>query len=171
MKIYAALLACCALALPGCSSFDQTSPNSIGAEAHPEARLYDALRNAKVDVDAALLSAEAGGKLVMIVMGANWCHDSRAFAGWTETPKIGGLIREEYELVFVNVGMPQTKDGHNLDVAERFGIEVVGTPTVLIVSPIGEPINADTAGTWRNAATRSEDEIYDELAGYANAVG
>ena len=102
----------------------------------------------------------------MIVMGANWCHDSRAFAGWTETPRFQQLIADHYKLVFVNIGMPQTGDGHNLDIAERFGIEVEGTPTVIVLSPLGEVVNADTATTWRNAASRSEDDIYNELLGF-----
>ena len=97
-------------------------------------------------------------------MGANWCHDSRALAGWLGTPRFASLIEREYELVFVNVGMPQSGDGHNLEVARRFGIdELPGTPNLLVVTPQGTIVNADTATTWRNAASRSEDAIYEEL--------
>ncbi|MXO91779.1 thioredoxin family protein [Pontixanthobacter aquaemixtae] len=138
-------------------------------EKHPEARLYDASRDAKSDVDAAILRAEADGRLVLLVLGANWCHDSRAFAGWTQEPRFQQLIAEHYELVFVNVGMPQTGDGHNLDIARRFDIEVKGTPTVIILSPLGKVLNADTAKTWRNAASHSEDAIFDELLRFTGA--
>lgn len=104
----------------------------------------------------------------MLVMGANWCHDSRALAGLLETPRFAELIAREYELVFVNVGMPQTGDGHNLDIAARFGLEELpGTPNVLILSPFGTLLNAETATSWRNAASRSEDAIYEELAALA----
>ncbi len=137
---------------------------------HPEARLYDATIDASAAVDAALARADERGVNVLLVLGANWCHDSRAFAGWTETDKIGGMIAERYELVFVNVGMPQTKDGHNLHIAERFKLgELEGTPTVVVMSAEEEVFNEDTAKTWRNTASRSEDEIYDELALLATA--
>lgn len=132
---------------------------------HPEARLYDATIDASAAVDAALARASENKRNVLIVLGANWCHDSRAFAGWTATPRIGGMIAERFELVFVNVGMPQTGDGHNQHIVRRFGFdEQVGTPLVIMTSYDGIVLNPETAQSWRNTASRSEDEIYDELA-------
>ena len=111
----------------------------------------------------------ASGKHVLLVMGANWCHDSRALAGWLETPRFQQLVDAEYELVYVNIGMPQTGDGHNLEIARRFGLEELpGTPNLLVLTPLGTLVNADTATTWRNAASRSEDEIYAELVRLAS---
>ena len=82
-----------------------------------------------------------------------------------ETPRFKTLIEERYELVYVNVGMPQTEDGHNLHIAQRFGVEdIEGTPTVMMLSWDGILLNDDTAKTWRNTASRSEDEIFEELA-------
>lgn len=154
----------CLLALGGCATTQSASAD------HPEARLYDAALDANAAVDSALARALQRNVNVMIVMGANWCHDSRAFAGWSKTPRIGGLLKDRFELVFVNVGMPQTKDGHNLDIAARYELdELVGTPTILIIAPDGKGngklLNRDTAKSWRNAASRTEDAIYDELNG------
>jgi hypothetical protein len=142
------------------------------AEAHeeekhdyPEARLYDASINASEAVDAALARAAENKRNVLIVLGANWCHDSRAFAGWTQSERIGALIEERFELVFINVGMPQTDDGHNAHIMRRFGFEKQeGTPLVIMTSFDGIVLNAETAQSWRNTASRTEDEIYDELA-------
>ena len=145
--------------------------SSDGGDAHdyPEARLYDVSADAMGEVDAALARATENETRVLIAFGANWCHDSRAFAGWTETERIGGLIEERYELVFVNVGIPQEGDGHNQDILQRFGIEEqVGTPLVLALTAQGEVLNADTAQSWRNTASREEDEIFDELAALAD---
>ena len=140
-----------------------------GEHDYPEARLYDVSENAMADVDAALARASENDTRVLIAFGANWCHDSRAFAGWTESERIGGMIEERYELVFVNVGMPQQGDGHNQNVLKRFGIEgQEGTPLVLALTAQGEVLNAETAQSWRNTASRSEDEIYDELAALAD---
>ena len=140
-----------------------------GGHDYPEAKLYDVSGDAMADVDAALARATEADKRVLIAFGANWCHDSRAFAGWTESERIGGLIEERFELAFVNVGMPQTGDWHNSEVLGRFGIEAQeGTPLVLALTAEGEVLNADTAQSWRNTASRSEDEIYDELAALAD---
>ena len=153
-----------ALALSACA----TLPQPPGGQ-HPEARSYSVSSDASADVDKALEAAAANGKRVLLVMGANWCHDSRALAGWLETPRFRQLVEAEYELVFVNVGMPQTGDGHNIDIAQRFGLEdLPGTPNLLVLTPSRTLLNADTATSWRNAASRSEDEIYDELVRLAS---
>lgn len=139
---------------------------AIGEPSHdyPEARSYIVSDDADADVDAALARASENGKRVMLVMGANWCHDSRALAGWLGTERFAGLIDREYELVFVNIGMPQQGDGHNLDIARRFGLEdLPGTPNLLVVTPEGTLVNAKSATTWRNTASREEGAIYEEL--------
>ena len=116
-------------------------------------------------MDAALARAAADEKHVLLVMGGNWCHDSRALAGWLDTPRFRELVAAEYEPVFVDVGVPQTGEGRNLDIAKRFGLEELpGTPNVLVLTADGTLINADSATGWRNAASRSEDDIYAELA-------
>ena len=155
-----------ALALSACAT---TAHH--GAPDHPEARLYDASTDATALVDAAIARGEKRLVNVLLVLGANWCHDSRAFAGWTQNGRIGELVAERYELVFVNVGMPQTGDGHNLHIADRYELgELEGTPTVLIIGPDGTANghlrNRDTAKSWRNAASRSEGEIFEELNRY-----
>ena len=161
--IRAAIAASLALALAACA----TVPSP---PAHPEARLYAPEADAVSDVDAALARAAASGKRVLLVMGGNWCHDSRALAGWLETPRFAALTAERYEVVYVDVGVPQTGAGRNLDIARRFGLdEFPGTPALLVLTAEGELLNRDTAASWRNAASRSEDAIYAELAALAEA--
>ena len=165
--IRAALAASLALALAGCAGGPEPA---FAAPAHPEAKSYAVTPDAMADVDAALARAAANGKRVLVVLGANWCHDSLALAGWLDTPRFAALVAERYELVFVNVGMPQTGDGHNLAVAQRFGLaEIKGTPALLVLTADGRALNLDTAATWRNAASRSEDAIHAELAALAEA--
>jgi hypothetical protein len=179
--IRASIAASLALALAACASVPDVPPPMALTEAvpepvpeappHPEARAYAVTPDAMADVDAALARAGASGKRVLLVLGANWCHDSRALAGWLETPRFAALVADRYELVFVNVGMPQTGDGHNLDVARRFGLDdVPGTPALLVLTAKGEAVNLDTAAGWRNAGSRSEDAIFDELAALSGTL-
>jgi len=166
--IRAAIAAGLALVLAACAS--APAPGIPAAPAHSEARSYAVKPDAMGDVDAALARAATNGKRVLVVMGANWCHDSRALAGWLETPRFAALLAERYETVFVNVGMPQTGDGHNLDVARRFGLaEFPGTPALLVLTTDGKAVNLDTAASWRNAASRSEDAIFAELTALAGS--
>lgn len=136
--------------------------------AHPEAPLYAPEADASSDVDGALVRAAVSGKRVLLVMGANWCHDSRALAGWLESPRFAALTDAHYEVVYVDVGVPQTGEGRNLDIARRFGLdEFPGTPALLVLTAEGRAVNLDTAASWRNAASRSEDAIYTELEALA----
>ena len=127
----------------------------------PEARPFDAKTDAKVNVDAALARAKSGNRMVMIVMGANWCHDSRALAGWLAQPHFAAMVVSRYELVFVDVGMRD----RNVDIARRFGVKSIkGTPTVLLVDGNGRLLNKKDAPKWRNASSRSQQEIYKAFA-------
>ena len=140
-------------------------PASAAEPAHPEATLYDAARDARADVAAALDRAKAANKRVILVMGANWCHDSKALAGWFETPRFKAMLAPLYEIVYIDVGKPQRREGRNIEIARGYGIrKIKGTPTVLILSPDGELLNKKDAPTWRNAASRSEDDIFRSFA-------
>ncbi len=140
---------------------------AVQPAAHPEAALYDPARTAQTDVDAALARATTANQLVILVMGANWCHDSKGLAGWFETPRFKAMLAAKYQIVFIDVGKPQTGKGRNIDVAQRFGIKKIkGTPTVLILSPGGKLLNKKDAPGWRNAASRSEDDIYRYFADF-----
>ena len=160
----ATIIVSAALALTACASgpAPATAPK-------PEAHSYHASDNASADVDAALSRARQSGKRVLLVMGANWCSDSRALAGWLATDRFAELIESKYELVFVNIGMPRSGDGHNLGIARRFGVqELPGLPNVLVLTNDGVLVNPTTATSWRNAESRTGDAIYDELATLAD---
>ncbi|WP_373490833.1 thioredoxin family protein [Parasphingorhabdus sp.] len=124
---------------------------------HPEARPFDAEESATAAVDAALAEAVLTGKNVLLVLGADWCHDSRGLAGWFEQPRFARMLEAKYELTYVDVGYRD----RNLDIARRFGIErIKGTPTVLVLSADGVLLNRRSAPKWRNAASREEDAIF-----------
>jgi Thioredoxin-like len=134
---------------------------------HPEARPFDSRANAKAEVDAAVARAKAGSRMAIVVMGANWCHDSRALAGWFAQPRFAAMIPARYELVYVDVGYHD----RNIDIARGFGIKSVkGTPMVLILSGEGKRLNSrKDASSWRNAASRKEDKIYRYFAEFTPA--
>jgi thioredoxin-like negative regulator of GroEL len=162
------LIVSAALAMAACASAPGPAPAPVVAP-KPEARSYLVSDNASADVDAALSRARQSGKRVLLVMGANWCSDSRALAGWLATDRFAELIERKYELVFVNIGMPRSGDGHNLGIARRFGLqELPGLPNVLVLTADGVLVNPTTATSWRNAESRTGDAIYDELTTLAD---
>ena len=122
-----------------------------------EPRPFQTDRDANADVDAALSRAVERGTKALIVMGGNWCHDSRALAAALARPDTAKIISDSFELVWVDVGMKVL----NQDVAERFGLDgTPGTPTVIVANANGGILNPDDAPTWRNAASRDPDDIH-----------
>jgi thiol-disulfide isomerase/thioredoxin len=129
---------------------------------HPETSPFDAKSNADEQLQAALgKAATQPDRMVIVVMGGNWCHDSRALAGWFETPRFAAMLKNRYELVYVDVGIPQMRQGRNLQIPRAYGIKKIkGTPTVMILSSAGKLLNRKDAPRWRNASMRQEDAIY-----------
>lgn len=162
-------IALATLALTGCVTAQ--SDNHAVAN-YPEASPFDENANAQTDFANAHASARAESangeeKLILAVFGANWCHDSRALAGWLETPRFKALTDEHFEVVYIDVGVPQAGKGRNLDLAENLGLsDITGTPTLMVLTADTELLNADTAKSWRNTSTRSEDEIFAELEAF-----
>lgn len=127
-------------------------------------RPFDATRNAMMDVDIALQGAKISGRNVLLVLGGNWCHDSRGLAAKFNEPELAQVVADGYELVWVDVGYRD----RNLDVPQRFGVmELYGTPTVLILSPEGALLNRDSVHDWRTADSKPYDETLVYFQRYA----
>ena len=155
---YLSLLLIAFLAV-SCTAVTQVA-TAVAAEEHPEARPFDPGPSlvAQEAVDEALADAALSGKHVIIVMGTNLCHDSRALAGWFQTPRFEAMLQDNYIVRYIDVG----RKDRNIDVAQRFGLdEIVGTPTIIVTNTQGDVLNLETAPTWRNAASRTEDETFD----------
>lgn len=137
-------------------------------DVYADVKAFDETANASAQVDAALKQARDENKLALIVLGTDLCHDSRAFAGNLAEPRFTPMLTQSYVLLYVDVG----RKDRNVDIAQRFGLDMIeGTPTVFVISPDGKVLNLATAPGWRNAASRSQDEIYTYLDAYAKEQG
>lgn len=136
---------------------DMAIPDGDGAHhGHDDGpRPYDETRDAMADVDAAFAAAAISGRNVLLALGGNWCHDSRGLASKFQESELAAVIRDHYELVWVDVGYRD----RNLDVPARFGVpQLFGTPTILILSPEGELLNRASVHDWRTADSKPYDE-------------
>jgi thiol-disulfide isomerase/thioredoxin len=121
----------------------------LGAETDPDGRLFRPSVDPLADVQQALSRADDGDRLALVVLGANWCHDSRALASRLHTPPLAELIQEHYELVFVDVGFLDKGRAvlQQFDVAHFYA-----TPTVLIIDPSNRAlVNDEDRHIWGNA--------------------
>lgn len=126
----------------------------------PEARPFTGATAASSVISGALSRAATTNKHVILVFGYDACHDSRGLAGWFVTPRFQAMMAPRYEIVWIDTGIDRDL---NADLAKRYGVApITGTPTVVILGPDGQPVNTPAdALAWRNAASRSERDIYD----------
>ena len=84
-------------------------------EAQPDDRFstiaFDPTADAASELEFAQKGAAISGKKLLIIMGGNWCHDSAALANLIDSPRFVGMITQNYEVLFVDVGVPQTGNG------------------------------------------------------------
>jgi len=141
-----------------------TEPGTIAGVTDPyKTDAFDPAADPTAAIDAALAAAKASGKPVLLVMGTNGCHDSAWLANLLGTERFAP-VRARYRIVFADIGMPHISgQGKHPEVPERFGFRIKGTPTVAILDAGGHVLNRKKAPKWRNAASRSDDDIYNEL--------
>ena len=120
-----------------------------GESIYQSGELYLASEQQMLDIDQTIARAKESNKLALIIMGANWCHDSRALASRLFLPDVKPIIDDDYELLFVDVGYLT----HIKEPITRFGMPVIyATPTVLVVDPVTETrINGHNMHLWRDA--------------------
>lgn len=118
------------------------------------------------DLAVALEAARDSERLLLIVMGANWCHDSRALASRLFQEPLNSVIDENFEVLFVDVGYLEK----GKEVITSLGIPVYyATPTVLIVDPVsGSVINGQNRHQWAEAATINMDDSVDYFRRFAD---
>ena len=174
------LLASLALLLAACGDADErvlTPPDVAAMTYAPDAQPYDPGLDADAAVDEALVRAAQTDRLVLISMGGNWCPDCRVLSGMMKTGALADYIDDRFEVVRVDVGRPvaaETGGGfagyeRNRAVAERFGQGAFeGVPTLLIVTPEGEVLNANEPSIFRNARDRNPQDLADYLHRYVS---
>ena len=99
----------------------------------------------------------------LIVFGANWCHDSRSFAATLNSIRFEKLLKNNYEILYVDVG---DKD-KNINLIRKYGVQgEFGTPTVFVINSNGRVLNLNTAVSWRNAHSIDDDYKYEYLKSF-----
>ncbi|WP_339742849.1 thioredoxin family protein [uncultured Maricaulis sp.] len=129
---------------------------------------FDQNYSAMAEVDAAMAEALAGDKRLLLVFGANWCHDSRGLAGHFQDPELAATLRDHYVTRFIDVGWRD----QNQDVIRRFGVAALyATPMVMIIDPAEETLlNRDTRETWGAAASTPVEQARSYFAHWAGDI-
>lgn len=145
---------------------EETSTGTKGSPPTRTGKLYLPSNDRMADLAAGIEAARKSNRLLLVMMGANWCHDSRALASRIHKEPLSTLINEHFETLFVDVGYLE----HGKDVISSLGIPIYyATPTVLIINPDnGEVINLDNRHLWAEAASLSMEDSVDYFQLFTN---
>ena len=135
---------------------DDAAASEPVSSATRKGKLYLASDDPMADLAAGIDAAKDSNRLLLVVMGANWCHDSRALASRLYKKPLSTTVNENYEILFVDVGYLEK----GKEVINSLGTPVYyATPTVLIVdADTGLVINNKNRHQWANAANISMEE-------------
>jgi hypothetical protein len=105
--------------------------------------------NISTEIKQTLTTAQDQNKKALLVLGAQWCHDSKGLAKNFSSPEMQKILVENYQVLFIDVGYFE----NGFDVVNQFDLPVYyGTPTVMIVDPkSAKVLNKASMQTWLNA--------------------
>jgi thiol:disulfide interchange protein len=154
-----------ATAVPTPSSPSPIAPSAT-AQGLPDG--YDATRNAKADIQAALATAVKEHREVLIDFGANWCPDCRALDVMFHSAQVEPLLQKDYLVVAVDVG----QWNHNIDLAEQYvNLQTSGIPALVVLTSNGTLRTATSDGSFSNARTMEPSQVIAFLTRWAPSAG
>jgi thioredoxin 1 len=107
--------------------------------------IYPSPEAAHADVAAALQSAAASHKRVILDFGGNWCPDCHVLDMYFHDATNLPLLESGFILVHVNIG----REDENLDIAERYRIPLnKGVPALAILDSDGSLLYSQKSGEF-----------------------
>lgn len=118
---------------------------------------YDEHADAKVVIEQAANEAKLQNKPVVIIFGANWCPDCRAFNEDIMHGSDALKIAEEFKIVKINVG----NFDKNIDIANTYGNPIAGgIPGAAILSSSQKLLYVAKPGELSTAMRSHDNGIY-----------
>jgi thioredoxin 1 len=107
--------------------------------------IYPEPPQASADLAAALKTAAAEHKRVLLDFGGNWCGDCQVLDIYFHDPSNLPILNANFVLVHVNVGHMD----ENLDIARRFGVPLDrGVPALAVLSEHGKLLYSQKQGEF-----------------------
>jgi thioredoxin 1 len=107
--------------------------------------IYPDPSQAKADLAAALKTAAATHRRVIVDFGGNWCGDCQVLDIYFHNPENRPILESNYVLVHVNIGHMD----ENLDIAEHYGVPLDrGVPALAVLSDTGKLLYSQKSGEF-----------------------
>ena len=114
--------------------------------ARPATRdIYPDPGQAKADVAAALKTAAATHKRILLDFGGNWCGDCQVLDIYFHDPSNRPILDANFVLVHINIGMTDA----NLELAKKYEVPLgKGVPALAVLSETGKLLYSQKGGEF-----------------------
>jgi thiol:disulfide interchange protein len=141
------------LALAGLLALGSDAANSAGRDIYPDPS------QARADIAAAIKTAAATHRRVLLDFGGNWCGDCQVLDLYMHDDRNRPLIESNFVVVHINVGHIDA----NLDLAEKYGVPLnKGVPALAVLSEHGALLYSQKNGEFE-AMRRMESSALTEF--------
>ena len=107
--------------------------------------IYPSSDQAKSDLAAALATAAATHKRVLLDFGGNWCTDCHVLDSYFHDSANQPILDANYVLVHINIGRLNA----NVDIAEHYQIPLAkGVPALAVLSERGDLLYSQKTGEF-----------------------
>lgn len=139
---------------------------AAGAAGAASRDIYPAPGQAKSDLDAALQTAAATHKRIILDFGGNWCPDCRALDIYFHDSVNQPLLEANYILVHVNIG----RLDENLRLAARYEIPLSkGVPALAVLGENGKLLYSQKTGEFEAMRHMQPSAVHDFLVQWVPA--
>ena len=107
--------------------------------------IYPDPGQAKADVAAALKTAAATHKRILLDFGGNWCGDCQVLDIYFHDPSNRPILDANFVLVHINIGMTDA----NLELAKKYEVPLdKGVPALAVLSETGKLLYSQKGGEF-----------------------
>ena len=122
--------------------------------------IYPDPGQAKADIAAALKSAAATHRRILLDFGGNWCGDCRVLDIYMHDERNKPLVEADFVVVHINIGRMDA----NLDLAERYEIPLHrGVPALAVLSESGKLLYSQKSGEFEAMRRMESSSVTDFL--------
>jgi thiol:disulfide interchange protein len=151
MKIVQFLVLAAVLALTACKATAPTTTTTTASHA-----IYPDPAQAKADLAAALKTAAATHKRILLDFGGNWCGDCVVLDIYFHDPANRAILEADFVLVPVNIGHMDA----NLDIAQRYEVPLEkGVPALAVLDEHGTLLYSQKGGEFEAMRRMESTEV------------
>jgi thiol:disulfide interchange protein len=125
-----------------------------------EREIYPAPEQTRADLAAALKTAAASHKRVLLDFGGNWCGDCQALDIYFHDSTNAPILAANFVVVHVNIGRVDA----NLELAKQYGVPLEkGVPALAVLSENGKLLYSQKSGEFEAMRRMQSSAVTDFL--------